>query len=146
MLEYSFTRAALAAAVLFISAGAALASPALTIKASPLLAGPGGDYDKIMDLPAEMHVDIVWCGLHDSWCLIAEHNRMGWLPLASLNTHAKPKRLATTNPDDLGASGDDTPALGGKPNKSMTMATDTRSTPTPTITANPTVIKSILGN
>ena len=146
MLEYSFTRAALAAGLLVITAGAALASPALTTKASPLLAGPGGDYDKIMDLPAEMHVDIVWCGLHDSWCLIAEHNRMGWLPLASLNTHVKPKHLATTNPDAMEASDDNTPALGGKPNKSMTMATDMRSTPTPTITANPTVIKSILGH
>jgi len=77
---------AIAGIAAVVLAGSAFASPALTTSAVTLLDGPGADYSKLMDLPAEMHVNIVWCGLHDNWCLVEEHNHMGWLPMAILKT------------------------------------------------------------
>ena len=68
-------------------AGSAFANPALVKAPLPLLDGPGADYRKLADLPAQAHVNVVWCGLHDQWCLIEEHNKLGWIPLASLETH-----------------------------------------------------------
>ena len=103
--------AAGAGLIAMLSTGAALASPALTLTAQPLLNGPSiAGYAKLADLAAGTHVNVVWCGMHDKWCLIDEHNLMGWIPLADLG---KVGGGVLTDADNLGlAAGHGTPGAG----------------------------------
>lgn len=77
-------RTLLLGAGLALLSSAAFAAPAVTIAEAGFATGPGADYDTTGKLAIGTHVDVVWCGTHASWCLINLHNKMGWVPLASL--------------------------------------------------------------
>ena len=73
----------LSTAVLAIAAPV-LAAPAVTLAEAGFSAGPGTDYDISRKLAVGTHVDVVWCGTHDNWCLVDFHNKRGWVPMAAL--------------------------------------------------------------
>ena len=95
-----------AIAGLILIVGTASASPALTLGSGKLLSGPGTDYASLGSLPAGAHVDLVWCGTRQNWCLIKLHSQMGWVPATELN--AKPgggAAVADTGGPNGGKSG-----------------------------------------
>ena len=63
----------------------AFANPATTLAEAGFAAGPGKDYDISRKLAVGSHVDVIWCGTHENWCLIEIHNKRGWVPLATLD-------------------------------------------------------------
>ena len=65
-------------------AAPAFAAPAITLVEAGFAAGPGTDYDIGKKLAIGTHVDVVWCGTHENWCLVDVHNKRGWVPMASL--------------------------------------------------------------
>lgn len=65
-------------------AAPALAAPAITLAEAGFASGPGSDYDIGKKLAIGTHVDVIWCGTHDNWCLVDIHNKRGWVPMASL--------------------------------------------------------------
>jgi len=65
--------------------GIASASPATTVGKVPVLAGPGGNYAALTTVPEGTHVDLIWCGTPDNWCLVEQHGRKGWVHLGDLN-------------------------------------------------------------
>jgi uncharacterized protein YraI len=75
----------LVSAGLLALAAPAFAAPATTTAEAGFAAGPGSDYDISRKLAIGSHVDVIWCGTHENWCLIEIHNKRGWVPLASLN-------------------------------------------------------------
>jgi len=103
-----------AAVVLTAASGAAFASPALTTGNQPLLSGPGTDYAKLTDLPAKSHVNVVWCGTHQNWCLVSEHGRMGWVPMASLS-HAAGGAPVAAGEADIATKGGAAGSIAGQP-------------------------------
>lgn len=65
-------------------AAPAFAAPAITLAEAGFAAGPGADYDIARKLAIGSHVDVIWCGTHENWCLVDFHNKRGWVPMASL--------------------------------------------------------------
>jgi uncharacterized protein YraI len=94
---------ALVSAGLLALAGSALAAPATTVAEAGFAAGPGTDYDISRKLAIGSHVDVIWCGTHDNWCLIEIHNKRGWVPLASLSF--KHSRAVNTDGTTTGNGG-----------------------------------------
>ena len=88
---------------LTLVAGAASASPALTLSTGKVLSGPGADYATLATLPAGAHVDVIWCGTRQNWCLIKQHNKMGWVEAIDLNI--KPGGGTDVVADDGGMNG-----------------------------------------
>jgi uncharacterized protein YraI len=74
----------LLAAGLLSLAAPAFAAPAITLAEAGFAAGPGADYDIASKLAIGSHVDVIWCGTHENWCLVDFHNKRGWVPMASL--------------------------------------------------------------
>jgi hypothetical protein len=115
------------ATVLLSLAGPALAAPAVTLTEAGFAAGPGKDYDITRKLAGGSHVDVIWCGTHENWCLVDFHNRRGWVPMASL-TFKVPHAV---NLDGSGGSSNgDAPIAtgggGGGGGKAAALATETR--------------------
>ena len=115
----------LAVAGLISLAGPALATSAITVGEAGFSAGPGTDYGPAKTLTVGTHVDVIWCGTHENWCLVDIHNKRGWVPLASL-TFKIPRASAV---DDTGtpgggttASGPTAPAAGPSGTKTKDMA------------------------
>lgn len=119
----------IAGAVIGIVAGAALlagsasASPALTLASGKLLSGPGTDYAALTTLPAGAHVDLIWCGTRQNWCLIKQHNRMGWVKAEDLNM--KPGGGTDVATADGGTNGGKPGAFVDAADGSAAMATQT---------------------
>lgn len=84
-----------------LAANPALASPAVTVDQAGFLSGPGVAYASAGMVPAGTHVDVIWCGTTEGWCLVELHRKKGWLPLASLNL--KPGKRGSTSGDEAGA-------------------------------------------
>jgi uncharacterized protein YraI len=77
--------AGLVAAGLVFTAAPAFALPAITSAEAGFSAGPGTDYGPAPVLKPGTHVNVIWCGTHQNWCLVDLHNKRGWVPMASLN-------------------------------------------------------------
>jgi hypothetical protein len=95
-------------------AGPAIAAPAITLAEAGFAAGPGADYDISKTLAIGTHVDVVWCGTHENWCLVDIHNKRGWVPLASLTF--KVPHAVTLDADGANSNGGSTVAAGGARN------------------------------
>lgn len=91
----------LVSTALLAPAAPVLAAPAITLAEAGFSAGPGTDYDMTKKLAAGSHVDVIWCGTHENWCLVDFHNKRGWLPMASL-TFKVPQAVSM---DDGGTPG-----------------------------------------
>lgn len=92
----------LVSTALLALAAPGLAAPAITLAEAGFSAGPGTDYQISNKLAVGSHVDVLWCGTHDNWCLVDFHNKRGWLPMATL-TFKVPH--AVTMDDDGTAGG-----------------------------------------
>jgi len=106
----------LAVAGIISLASPALAAPAVTLAEAGFSAGPGTDYDISKKLGIGTHVNVLWCGTHENWCLVDIHNQRGWVPLASLNfkiPHAVTTDGGGTSGGGVGGTGAVGP--GGKP-------------------------------
>lgn len=84
---HSVLRAPLGAATLALAlvAGPAWATPAILLGGMPWLDGPGNQYASLGDLTEGTHLDVIWCGTTEHWCLVQWHGKKGWVPLTSLN-------------------------------------------------------------
>ncbi len=116
----------LSAAGFALLAGPALASPAITVAAAGFAVGPGTDYDIHGTLPVGTHLDVVWCGTHENWCLVELHNQMGWVPLDVLNLKPGGSSVALNGGTGGGAGGPAAVATdpGPGPGESAVLSTD----------------------
>jgi uncharacterized protein YraI len=96
-----------------------LAAPAVTLAEAGFSAGPGTDYDISKKLAVGSHVDVIWCGTHDNWCLVDFHNKRGWLPMAALSFKV-PHAVST---DDEGTPGGATTEVVGPRHAGVQYAT-----------------------
>ena len=69
--------AGLVAAGLVLTAAPAFALPAVTMAEAGFSAGPGTDYGPAPSLKIGTHVDVIWCGTHQNWCLVDSELRYG---------------------------------------------------------------------
>lgn len=99
-MRHAFTTGLLAAG-LVLAAAPAFALPAVTTAEAGLSAGPGTDYGPAPVLKPGTHIDVIWCGTHQNWCLVDIHNKRGWVPMASLSF-----KLPKVVSYDGGTSGD----------------------------------------
>lgn len=127
----------LLAAGLVLAAAPVFAAPAITVAEAGFADGPGKDYAVGRKLTVGSHVDVLWCGTHENWCLVDFHNKRGWLPLASLTF--KIGKAVTVDGGTAGSGGDGQVASaggasGGQGSKEMATKTYASRDNSPTIT------------
>jgi uncharacterized protein YraI len=94
----------MAASVLVLSAGIALAAPAITKSAATLRAGPGSQYQAVGRLPPRAAVDVAGC--NSGWCEVAWNGADGFVSAGVLAMAGEPAPVAGADHD---YSYDDTP-------------------------------------
>ena len=77
--------APLGALLLIATVAPAFAASATVASSASWLDGPGTQFSKLGDLATGAHVDVLWCGMPDHWCLVQRKGVKGWLRLADLD-------------------------------------------------------------
>ena len=90
----------LAAAIVPAVAGNAFAIGALTTHTIKLVDGPTKGAAKVIDVPAGVHVVVLWCGLNARLCLVSFHGKGGFTSLDGLQP-------ISTNDGPFGGDGHD---------------------------------------
>ena len=112
--------APLGAILLLATAAPGFAASATLVSSASWFDGPGAKYNKVSDLPAGAHVDVLWCGLPDHWCLVQRKGVKGWLQLADLDIRKSGKVAAVDESNGKGANGaTDTSSPDRHPTQSM---------------------------